>query len=59
VAGNGTAGSALNEFRYPSRVLLDSKKNIIVADTQNERITRWSSTYDPRTSAGTIIAVSY
>jgi hypothetical protein len=58
VAGNGKAGTALNEFKYPTRVLLDSKKNIIVADSQNERITRWPPTYDPRTSIGTIIAVS-
>ncbi|CAF1373985.1 unnamed protein product, partial [Rotaria sordida] len=56
IAGNGSRGEALNEFSYPSRVLLDSKKNIIVADTQNQRITRWSSTYDPKTSSGTIMA---
>ena len=58
VAGNGTRGSALNQFSYPSRVLVDSKKNIIVADTQNERITKWPFSFDPKTSMGTIIAVS-
>ncbi|CAF4257615.1 unnamed protein product, partial [Rotaria sp. Silwood2] len=42
VAGNGSDGSALNEFN--------------LADLDNERITRWASTYDPKTSAGTIIA---
>ena len=59
VAGNGTYGTALNEFGYPSLVLVDSKKNVIVADYQNQRITQWSPIYDPKTSVGTIIAVSF
>jgi hypothetical protein len=59
VAGNQTRGSALNEFGYPSRVVLDSNRSIIVADTQNERITKWPSVskYDPKTSIGTLMAV--
>ena len=59
VAGTGRSGSALNEFSYPFSLVLDSKKNILVADLQNQRVTSWSPTYDPRTSTGTIIAVSY
>jgi len=59
IAGNGNRGSALNEFSYPSIVLRDSKKNVIVADFQNERVTQWPPTYDPKTTVGTIIAVSY
>ncbi len=58
VAGNGSRGSALNEFSYPTRVLLDSKKNILVADLQNQCVTNWSNTYDPKTSLGKIIAVN-
>ena len=58
LAGNGTRGSALNQFSYPSRVLMDSKRNVMVADTQNERITQWPFSFDPKTSVGTIIAVS-
>jgi sugar lactone lactonase YvrE len=58
LAGNGTRGSALNEFSYPSRVLMDSKRNVMVADTQNERITQWPFSFDPKTSIGTIVAVS-
>lgn len=57
-AGNGRAGAALNEFQRPYRVVLDSKKNVVVADLDNQRIIKWPSTYDPRTSQGTIIAVS-
>jgi sugar lactone lactonase YvrE len=59
VAGIGRTGSALNELNSPLRVLLDSKKNIIIADCQNNRIMRWSPPYDPKTSNGTLIAVSY
>ncbi len=58
VAGNSTTGSALNELNTPIRVLLDSNKNIIISDLQNERIMRWSLPYNPKTSNGTIIAVS-
>lgn len=59
VAGNGSAGVALNEFKRPFAVTLDSKKNIIVADLDNQRAMKWPSTYDPETSHGTTIAVSH
>ncbi|CAF5017532.1 unnamed protein product, partial [Rotaria magnacalcarata] len=36
-AGNGSRGSALNQFSYPSTVFFDSKKNIIVSDYDNQR----------------------
>nr|ACD54823.1 NHL repeat containing cell surface protein-like protein [Adineta vaga] len=56
IAGNGTRGSALNEFGFPRDVLLISQEHIIVADYENQRITRWPSTYDSKTSIGSIIA---
>lgn len=59
VAGIGTAGSRLNQFSYPSQVIIDSKNDVIVADLQNQRIMQWLPNYDPKTSAGTIIAVSH
>lgn len=58
VAGDGNRGTAWNEFSYPSRVILDSNGSLIVADTQNERITKWTLPYNPKTSNGTLIAVS-
>ncbi len=59
VAGTGTTGSAFNQLHSPIRVLLDSKKNLIITDLMNNRIMLWSLPYDPKTSNGTLIAVSY
>ncbi|CAF5033033.1 unnamed protein product, partial [Rotaria magnacalcarata] len=53
---NGSRGSALNQFSYPSTVFFDSKKNIIVSDYDNQRVTQWPFTFDPKTSIGSIIA---
>ncbi|CAF3162159.1 unnamed protein product [Rotaria sp. Silwood2] len=59
VAGNESLGAALNEFHFPTRVLVGSKKNIIVADSLNQQIMQWTFPYDPKKNVGTIIAVSY
>ncbi|CAF2946029.1 unnamed protein product [Rotaria sp. Silwood2] len=56
VAGNESLGAALNEFHFPTRVLVGSKKNIIVADSLNQQIMQWTFPYDPKKNVGTIIA---
>lgn len=59
IAGNGSRGAALNEFSFPSTIFFDSKRSVIVSDYQNQRVTEWPFSFDPKTSIGTIIAVSY
>ncbi|CAF4683861.1 unnamed protein product, partial [Rotaria sp. Silwood1] len=54
--GNGSRGPALNQFSFPSTVFFDFKKNIIVSDYENQRVTQWSFSFDPKKSIGTIIA---
>ncbi|CAF3680618.1 unnamed protein product [Rotaria sp. Silwood1] len=57
IRGNGSRGSALNQFSFPSTVFFDSKKNVIISDYQSQRVTKWPFSFDLKTSIGTIIAV--
>ena len=38
VAGNGTAGSALNQLRVPRGIMVDLHLNLYVADCNNDRV---------------------
>ena len=53
IAGTcGTGGSAINLLNQPSGIAIDNQSRVIIADTMNHRIVRWSQ----NSSAGTIIA---
>ncbi len=41
--GDGTSGSGNGEFRYPSGVAVDSHENVYVADTDNRRVQKFTS----------------
>ena len=42
VAGNGTAGSALNQLNVPRGILVDFSLNLYVADCHNNRVLRFA-----------------
>ncbi|CAF5163473.1 unnamed protein product, partial [Rotaria sp. Silwood1] len=41
VAGNGTAGSALNQLRDPWGIYVDSNYTVFVVDRGNHRVQMW------------------
>ncbi|CAF3977791.1 unnamed protein product [Adineta steineri] len=41
VAGGNGGGQQLNQLDHPSRIFIDKKKNIFIADTWNARIVEW------------------
>ncbi len=43
VAGDGTAGPALNELYDPYGVWVDSNLNVFVTEFSNHRVTKWAS----------------
>ena len=52
VAGNGTAGTSLEQLNSPYGVWVDSSVNVYVSDYNNHRVMRW----DSGASAGVLVA---
>jgi NHL repeat len=55
VAGNGSVGSSLNQLNSPSGVFVDTNDVLYVADTNNHRILKISSSTNG-TNSGTVVA---
>ena len=52
IAGNGTAGSGLNQLSSPGEHFIDSSGNIYVSDRGNSRVVKWA----PNSTSGTVVA---
>jgi hypothetical protein len=52
VAGNGVAGTALNQLDDPYGVWVDSNSNIFVTEFTNQRVTKWA----PNATVGVVVA---